>query len=574
MHRANRLPQQQLDIRRVTEKSLDLSAAVFNSASDAIVITDDASMIVMANKAFERITGYDPGEAIGKNLRMLSDKGPEDMSTTMTHTLRETGHWQGQRQLRKKDGDLFPAWESISLLFAPSGQIENKIWVFSDITPLKRSEEQLRHLAHHESLTGLPNRLLFTEMLQNAIARTARRKELLGLFFLDLDRFKIVNDTFGHGAGDALLRAVADRLRGCVRDTDIVARLGGDEFTIILEGVSHSDDFSRAAEKVLDAFNSPIITADNELVVTASIGISIYPKDARDSESMLRNSDTALHAAKALGKNCYHYYAAAPGDAGLAAKIEQGLRQAIAQNELFLQFQPQKNAATGELVGLEALVRWKHPELGILYPNQFIPIAEESGLIVPLGDWVLRKICEQIKQWPKTGHRVVRVAANVSIQQLLRNDFAVKLQSLLSEHGIPAQLLEVEITESMLQQGSAVVSAIGGIKLLGVSLTLDDFGVGYSSLSSLKDLPFNRVKIDRSFIRYLPENSQDAVLTKVIIAMASALNLEVVAEGVETRAQLDFLTGLGCTTVQGYLIGRPQDAAVVETLLRTTAVPV
>lgn len=268
------------------------------------------------------------------------------------------------------------------------------------------------------------------------------------------------------------------------------------------------------------------------------------------------------------------YYAAAPGEAGLAAKIEQGLRQAIAQNELFLQFQPQKNATTGELVGLEALVRWKHPKLDILYPDQFIPVAEESGLIVPLGDWVLRKICEQIKRWPKTGHRDVRVAANVSIQQLLRNDFAIKLQSLLSEHDIPAQRLEVEITESMLQQGSAVLSAIGSIKLLGVSSTLDDFGVGYSSLSSLKGLPFDRVKIDRSFIRDLPENSQDAALTKVIIAMASALNLEVVAEGAETQAQLDFLTGLGCTTVQGYLIGRPQDAAVVETLLKTTAVPV
>ena len=411
-------------------------------------------------------------------------------------------------------------------------------------------------------------------MLQNAIARTAQRKEFLGLFFLDLDRFKIINDTFGRGAGDALLRAVADRLSGCVRDTDVVARLGGDEFTIILEGVIHSDDLSRAAEKVLDAFNSPIIAAGNELVVTASIGISVYPKDASDLESMLRNSDTALHAAKAQGKNCYRYYAATPGDAGLAAKIEQGLRQAIAQNELFLQFQPQKNATTGELIGLEALVRWKHPELGILYPDQFIPIAEESGLIVPLGDWVLRKICEQIKRWPKTGHRVVRVAANVSIQQLLRNDFAIKLQSLLSEHGGPAQRLEVEITESMLQQGSTVLSAIGSIKLLGVSLTLDDFGVGYSSLSSLKGLPFDRVKIDRSFIRDLPENSQDAALTKVIIAMASALNLEVVAEGVETREQLNFLTGLGCTTVQGYLIGRPQDATVVETLLRTTAVPV
>ena len=368
LHRVNQLLQQELDIRRVTEKSPDLAAAVFNSASDAIVITDDASVIVMANKAFERITGYGPGETIGKNVRMLSDKSPEDMSNTMTFTLRETGHRQGQRKLRKKDGNLFPAKESISLLFAPSGQIENQIWVFSDITPLKRSEEQLRHLAHHDSLTGLPNRLLFAEMLQNAIARTVQRKEFLGLFFLDLDRFKIVNDTFGHGAGDALLRAVAVRLRGCVRDTDVVARLGGDEFTIILEGLSHSDDFARSAEKVLNAFNSPIIVAGHELIVTASIGISVYPKDASDAESMLINSDTALHAAKAQGKNCYRHYAAPRGDAGLTVKIEQGLRQAIAQDELFLQFQPQKNAATGELVGLEALVRWKHPKLGILYP--------------------------------------------------------------------------------------------------------------------------------------------------------------------------------------------------------------
>lgn len=368
LHRVNQLLQQELDIRRGTEKSLDLAAAVFNSASDAIVITDDASVIVMANKAFERFTGYGPGETIGKNVRMLSDKSPEDMSNTMTFTLRETDHRQGQRQLRKKDGNLFPACESISPLFAPSGQIENQIWVFSDITRLKRSEEQLRHLAHHDSLTGLPNRMLFAEMLQNAIARTAQRKEFLGLFFLDLDRFKIVNDTFGHGAGDALLRAVAVRLRGCVRDTDVVARLGGDEFTIILEGLSHSDDFARSAEKVLNAFNSPIILAGHELIVTASIGISVYPKDASDAESMLINSDTALHAAKAQGKNCYRHYAAPRGDAGLTVKIEQGLRQAIAQDELFLQFQPQKNAATGELVGLEALVRWKHPKLGILYP--------------------------------------------------------------------------------------------------------------------------------------------------------------------------------------------------------------
>ncbi|MDQ3261157.1 MAG: EAL domain-containing protein [Pseudomonadota bacterium] len=569
---ANRLLQDELDARHVNEERLKLAAAVFNSASEAIVITDNESIIVMANKAFERITEYDSGEVIGKNVRLLSDRGAEEMSVTMNFALRETGHWQGQRILRNKAGRRFPAWESVTLVLDPSGQLINQVWVFADITPLKQSEEQLRHLAHHDSLTGLPNRLLFTDQLQNAIARADQHAEFVGLFFVDLDRFKTINDTFGHSTGDSLLRAVADRLRQCVRDTDIVARLGGDEFTIIMEGVRQSDDLARAAEKILEAFTAPILAADHELIIAASIGISVYPRDAQDPEALLRHADTALHIAKEQGKNCYRYYAPGATDVALMGKIENGLRRAIAKNELFLQFQPQNNAATAELVGLEALVRWRHPEMGVLYPDQFIAIAEQSGLIVPLGNWVLRKICQQIRLWQEAGCRSVRVAANVSIQQLLRSDFADKLQILLNEHGVAPQQLEIEITESMLQQGNAVVNAISMTKMLGVFLTLDDFGVGYSSLSSLKGLPFDRVKIDRSFVGGLPNSSQDGALTKGILAMAKALDLDTVAEGVETVEQLQFLVAHGCDNVQGYLIGRPLDGDAVQTLLQAEEV--
>ena len=321
LHRANRLLQEELETRRVNEASLKLSAAVFDSAREAIVITDSESVIVMANKAFERITGYASSEVIGKSVKLLSDRHQDEMSGTMTFALQETGYWQGQQLLRSKGGELFPAWESITLVLDSSDQLINQVWVFADITPLKQSEAQLRHLAHHDTLTGLPNRLLFTEHLQNAITRADKHQQFLGLFFVDLDRFKSVNDTFGHTAGDALLRAVANRLRQCVRETDIVARLGGDEFTIILEPVRHSEDLARAAEKILGAFTTPFLVADHEMIISLSIGISVYPADAQNPEALLKHADSAVHTAKDHGKNCYRYYRLGSTDVALTAKL-------------------------------------------------------------------------------------------------------------------------------------------------------------------------------------------------------------------------------------------------------------
>jgi diguanylate cyclase (GGDEF)-like protein/PAS domain S-box-containing protein len=563
--------------RKHQEKRLRLWERAIESSVNAILITDaevPGNPLIYANPAFERITGYSQEEALGRNCSFLQN---EDTDQPAVEELRQAIREQreGRVLLRnyRKDGSLF--WNE--LLIAPvrdeSGKITHFVGIQNDVTERKAHETQLEYQANYDTLTGLANRNLFQDRLSQALISARRNDRSLAVLFIDLDNFKNINDSLGHDAGDLLLAQVAARLAGNVREGDTVARQGGDEFVLILSEIREDDDVTVVAQKILKAMSAPFDIGGRELHITCSIGIASYPKDGEDSQTLLKNADAAMYRAKELGRNNAQYYAAEMNVKAMERLVlENGLYHALERDEFLLHYQPQVDLRTGEIAGMEALVRWQHPKLGLVSPAMFIPVAEDSGLIVSLGEWVLRTACAQNKAWQLAGLKPISVAVNLSARQFRQPDLVEKVAVILDETGLDPACLELELTESLVMQDvEKTITTLGKLKAMGIKLSVDDFGTGYSSLSYLKRFPIDTLKIDQSFVRDITTDPDDAAIAKSIISMAHDMQLRVIAEGVETEAQKSFLQQRHCDEMQGYLFSRPVAAAEFETLLRETA---
>ncbi|TDQ41265.1 PAS domain S-box-containing protein/diguanylate cyclase (GGDEF)-like protein [Tepidicella xavieri] len=557
--------ERELAQRQRIESRLHVMATVFESSREAIVIADHANRIIAVNEAFTRLTGYTPAEVLGRNPRMLSaGMTPSEVYQAMWRDLGAHGCWQGEIWDRRKDGSIYPKWLSINTVRGPTGRISHYVAIFSDISERKEAEEKIYHLAHHDSLTGLANRMSLSLELNVAVRQAAHNRQRLALMFIDLDRFKEINDVHGHDVGDRLLVAIAARLREAVRHGDTVARLGGDEFVILLRQVHGRDSAQQVAEKVRQALEQPCDIDGLTLRTTASIGLALYPQDGESAEQLMKSADTAMYHAKAVGRNNLQFYTLGLEQALLErVQLVADLRHALVAEQFVLHYQPQFDAATGRLDAVEALLRWRHPAQGWVAPGRFIPVAEQSGLIGDIGAWVLGQACRQWRQWyEQTGRPDLRVAVNLSAAQLASDGFIEQVDHLLRWHGMPPECLELEITESMLMEDvEQNVERLGALRERGVKLAIDDFGTGYSSLSYLRVLPIDALKLDRSFVHGVETDAGNAAICKSIIALAHNLGLHVVAEGVETEAQRAFLLSQGCDRLQGYLLARPMPPA-------------
>ncbi|WP_247877825.1 sensor domain-containing protein [Chromobacterium haemolyticum] len=554
--------------RLAADANLRLAAKVFENSAEGILLMDAEARIIAVNHAFSRITGYAEDEALGKVSRIFGDQKQLGRQA-MLEALADRGHWQGEMQDRRKSGEWYPAELAISAVRDAGGALSNYVAVFSDITLRKQSEERLQFLANHDPLTQLPNRSSLTARLDEAIISLDCASGSLAVMFIDLDRFKLINDSFGHQAGDELLRETALRLQRAVGARGLLARLGGDEFTLVMTGFKDAAALVAAAEDTLAALGQPLRLENHEVYVTGSIGISVYPNDGTDAQTLLKNADVAMYRAKEAGKNTYQFFAAEMNTQTFERLLlENGLRLALERGELELHYQPQVDAVSRRVLGAEALIRWRHPQLGLVPPGRFIPLAEETGLIKPIGDWVLQEACRQLAAWDRQGLTVPRLAVNLSARQFEQQMLPFKVADALRAAGLSAARLELEITESMIMLNPVeAVRQLGELKALGVGLSIDDFGTGYSSLSNLKRFPLDTLKIDQSFVEGLPDDGDNAAIAEAILAMARKLQFQVVAEGVESERQAQFLTSKGCALLQGYHFGRPVPAAELPALL-------
>ena len=544
---------------RAEEEMRKLSSAVQQTA-DSVIITDRSGSVEYVNAAFEQITGYTRAEALGQNAALIKSGLHEaGFYERMWGVILAGETFRDVFINRRKNGEVYYEEKTISPLRSGEGEITHFIATGKDITDRMQAQERLHYLAHYDALTDLPNRVLFLDRLNQALIRSHWHQCVVAVLFLDLDRFKYINDTLGHDIGDGLLKALTARLQKRVREGDTVARLGGDEFAILLEDISQAEDVSTLAAKLLDVFGQPFVIQGHELYITASIGISLSPNDGSTAAALLKNADTAMYRAKDVGKNNYQYYSADMSAAAFERlTLETSLRRALERQEFLLHYQPQIDLASGRVMGVEALVRWQHPEFGLLGPAHFISLAEENGAIVPIGEWVLRTAMTQAKRWREAGHPELCIAVNVSGRQFNEPNFVETLARLLSDTGLPASALELEITESVIMQNAEkTIERLRVLHEMGLRFAIDDFGTGYSSLSYLRRFPIHTLKIYKSFIRDLTEDGGDAEIVKTIIAMARNLKLEVVAEGVETREQLTFLQAQDCYAAQGYFLSRP-----------------
>ncbi|GGY87498.1 EAL domain-containing protein [Pseudoduganella plicata] len=524
--------------------------------------------IMSVNRRCEELFGYGPGEMVGQSTEIFfpTDAAFETAGARQYSTLGQGGYFSEERQYRRRDGSLF--WCLVSgCALDRNRPNEGSIWVYADITERKEAAQKLDHMAHHDPLTQLPNRALFNDRLQHAIDRAARAGDALALLFIDLDRFKTVNDTLGHHIGDELLTQVARALAGKLREGDTLARLGGDEFVVLLEDVEGQYGATLVAAKLVAMFEQPFLVAGHELFVTCSVGVSLYPNDAADLNMLIRNADVAMYQAKARGRNGYCFYAPEMSGEGVARlQLETYLRRSIEKNEIFLHYQPQVEIDTGRLIGVEALVRWNHPQLGLVPPARFIPLAEDTGFINQLGQWVLYEACRQMVRWQEAGLTVPKIAVNLSVRQFERGTIGDMVRGILRETGLAPQRLQLEVTESVIMNTGDALAFINDLHAIGVSLAIDDFGTGYSSLAYLKQMPVQTLKIDRSFIKDISTDVNDEAIAIAIIQLGKSMNLSVIAEGVETDQQAAFLRRHGCNHAQGYLYSRP--VAPDELLLR------
>lgn len=542
------------------EERLRQSSVVFHTSAEAIAIIDTARRVAAVNPAFSRITGFAEEEVIGLDLNLLLrvNPGPEHEISTLGDG--EGGYWHGEVRCYRKTGEAFRAWQSIGVVRNAEGVLTHYVMAFSDVTAIYEAQQQLHHLAHHDPLTGLPNRLLFDNRLNYAIEQGVRNNQRCLLLFLDLDGFKVINDTLGHVAGDELLRIVGARLKGVLRASDTVARLGGDEF-VILAGSTNPDYAAQLAQKILEQLRLPIPLSGHMLAVSASLGIAVFPEHGVDSQQLMRAADMAMYAAKAEGRNRYQFYAEdMSARTGERMHVEQGLRQAIANDGLAVYYQPRVDLEGRNIVGAEALVRWPHPERGMVSPDSFIAIAEESGIIEHLGQWVLRRACSEmlgLERHIRESGGQFHLAVNVSARQFMGTDFIDTVRSVLEETGFPPTSLELEITESCLQTTERSLALLKALDAIGVTVSIDDFGTGYSSLSVLRDLPVHRVKIDRSFIVDLKSSESQQAMVKAIVALSRIMHMSITVEGIESLEQADLLQELGCHQGQGYHFGQP-----------------
>ena len=537
------------------EEKLRLHARIFEHSEEGIVITDADERVVAVNHAFCQITGYQDEEILGQPARMFdSDHQDEDFYQRMWDAVHGAGSWHGEMSGRKKDGESYPKWASVSVMKNASGKVTHYFSIFSDISDRKHAEERINYLAYYDALTGLPNRSLLQKLVSQALVAAERDRSHGALLFIDLNRFKPINDTLGHAVGDRLLQLVGERFRKTLRREDVVARLGGDEFVAALFDITQREHAGIVAQKLLAAIEDPFLLDGHELTLGASIGISVYPEDGTDTESLLRYADVAMYRAKRANHDGYMFYSQEMNQRAVSRlKIETGLRQALERGELLLHYQPKLDIASGGIVGAEALLRWRHPVEGMIPPGEFIPVAEESGLIVAIGAWVLEEACAQALAWRRSGLPPLKIAVNISARQ-----FTAKLPSiigaLLARKGLSTDCLELELTESMLMHGiDGVISMMDELHGTGITLSLDDFGTGFSSLSYLKRFPIDALKIDHSFIEGIPDDPSDCAIAGAIVGMAKLLGHKVIAEGVENADQLAFLKRLGCDEIQGYL---------------------
>lgn len=557
--------------RAAAQADLHRAQDVIDSTLEGVMITDADQTIVSVNPAFSQITGYSPDQALGQTPRLLrSNVHDQDFYDAMHQSLDRTGHWQGEIWNRRRSGEIYPQWLTVTAMRDDDGEVTHYAGIFSDLTEMKRSEARFQHLAHHDPLTDLPNRLLLNTRLNYVLHSSARRQGICAVLFMDLDNFKLVNDSLGHALGDRALKEVADRFRTVLRETDMVARLGGDEFVVLLEEIAAPIDASLVAEHLLTALTAPIRLQDHEISLTASIGIATYPRDGLDGDTLVRNADAAMYQAKEKGRNSFQFYAPDMTDRALQrVQLFNALRQGIDQDEFELHYQPQIDLRTGRVCGVEALLRWHRPDLGLTLPGAFISEAESSGLIVPLGEWVLSTACAQMVAWRQAGADFPLMCVNVSAVQLQRADIVDTVRRILSDTGLPPEMLEIELTEThAMQLSDSHREALHTLQGMNVRIAIDDFGTGMSSLSRLKQMPVDKLKIDQSFVADIVSDRNDAAIVRSIIALAKSLDLEVIAEGIESSDQKHLLSRAGCQQGQGFVFSRPMPAREVAQYLK------
>jgi diguanylate cyclase (GGDEF)-like protein/PAS domain S-box-containing protein len=544
--------------------------ALFKYSEEAFIIADAEARIIAVNPAFTRASGYVLDEVYGKNPKMLSS-GQHDAEfyREMWASLTTSGSWAGEILDRHKEGHVYPKWMKIIALKDDEDRVTHYVSIATDISARKEAEESIEYLAYYDVLTGLPNRTLLQDRIKQQISAAHRDKQNFAVMFLDLDRFKYVNDSMGHAVGDQLLQLVSSRLLEKVREGDTVSRIGGDEFVILLRDTD-ADGAAHVAQGLLDSLSLPCDLNGIRFPVHATIGISLFPDNGSDIGTLLKQADVAMYRAKEEGRNNFRFFTDEMNTRiNRIFSMEKDLRLALERNEFSLHFQPQMDITSGKICGAEALIRWDNPEKGRISPAEFIPIAEETGQIIAIGEWVLRTTCEKIAEWRQQGIQPFPVAINLSLRQLLQPDFAQQVAAMLERYGLLPNELELEFTESiLLSEASIALDFMTNMRNLGVRLSIDDFGTGYSSLSYLKKMPVHKLKIDQSFIRDINADQNDEAIVRSIIALGHHFNLSVIAEGIETREQLDFLQTLGCDEMQGYFYARPLPEAEFLSFVR------
>lgn len=551
-----------------------LAAHVLANMREAVLIADVDNNILSVNRAFTEITGYSADEVLGQNPRILaSGRHDRTFYQILWQHLAVDSCWRGEIWDKRKNGEIYPKWLEIRAIRNPDGLLTHYVAIFSDIGDYKRAEEKLHFLAYYDPLTRLPNRVLLRDRFEQVAAIADRDRALLAVLFLDLDQFKNINDSLGHAVGDQLLLGVAERLRSCVRVSDIVSRAGGDEFVVVLNGIQDVGAVSEVAQKILCHVAEAFYVEAHELITSVSIGAAMFPNDGRDFDTLLKKADTAMYGAKEDGRNTCRFFAEHMNIATVERlQMQNGLRSGLLRNEFVLHYQPQFEMGSGRLIGAEALIRWNRPKHGPISPAQFIPVAESSGLIVPIGEWVLREACRQNRTWQDAGYAPMKVAVNLSALQFRRGDLVETVCGILDETGLAPEWLELELTESiLLEDVGHVLTVIEALKLNHLTLSIDDFGTGYSSLAYLKRFAVDKLKIDQSFVRNLGVDKQDAAIVRSIIELGRGLNLRTIAEGVETDSQRVLLQAYGCNEAQGYLFGKPVPACEFNAHFRQDA---
>jgi len=557
--------------RKKQDNQLRLWAKVFEGSNEAIMITDANLRIISVNRAYENIMGFSEAEVAGiDTIAEGARLHTYSFFRNLVSLLKEQGHWQGELFNQRKNGEIFPSWYSISLVPNAEGKPENYIAIFNDITERKNSRAQIEFLAHHDNLTGLPNRVLLNDRLEMAITTAKRQNEKVGVLFIDLDRFKNVNDSLGHTVGDQLLKEAAKRLSAIIRTGDTVSRLGGDEFVVLFPKIKDEASLADLTIKLRDILQSAYSVDGMSLHITPSIGIAVFPDDGDNVNSLIKNADAAMYLAKEKGRNNYQFYTPLLNARTLdRLKLESDLRQSLDSGGFELHYQPQIFAKGGKLWGAEALVRWRHPERGLVSPADFIPLAEETGLIIPMGEWVFAQAARQVTAWRKQGLPNLVVSVNISAVQFRQDNFIDRIETILKEEGAVSSSIELEVTESILMHDmEASIQMLNYLRKIGFRIAIDDFGTGFSSLNYLRRLPVNVLKIDQSFVRDMLVESASLAIVESIISLAHSLGKETIAEGVETRAELDILTERGCRLMQGYYFSKPLPAQSFEAWLQ------